>query len=168
VVNQVNSIKSNVACLNGYRLANDANFYINSGAVAQNRIAGNFMPGFLTNGTNTQVWVGVSVFRDVMFVSKVTNGSQVVGYNVSISFCEMKNTYYPNLPSIISNERAITSFIAPNGIILGGAGTNCGYSVIDWAKDTRITSQRNLNNPYSPPDAFPITTFTRPTCNGQF
>jgi hypothetical protein len=167
IVNQVQSIKANVTCMNGYRLTNDVSFYVNGGVVGANRIGGNFQPGFLTNGTISQMWVGVSVFRDIMFVTKVSNGSQVVGYNVTLSFCEMKNTYAANLPSIISNERALTQFVAPYGIILD-TNSYCGYGVVDWAQNTRITSQRSLNNPYSPPDAYPVTSFTKPNCNGQF
>lgn len=167
IVNQVQSLKANVSCLNGYRLTNDVSFYVNGGVIGSNRIGGSFQSGFLTNGTVSQLWVGVSVFRDLMFVTKVTNGSQVVGFNVTLSFCEMKNTYYPNLPSIISNERALVNFMAPNGIILDN-NTYCGYGVVDWAANTIITSQRNLSNPYSSPDAYPVTSFTKPTCNGQF
>jgi hypothetical protein len=165
IVNQVQSIKSNVTCMNGYRLTNDVSFYVNGSGTA-NRIGGTFQPGFLTNGTIGRLWVGVSVFRDLMFVTQVTNGGQVVGYNVTLSFCEMKNSY-PNLPSIISNERGLVNFQAPSGIILD-SNAYCGFGVVDWAPNTIITSQRNMSTPYSPPDAQVITSYTKPTCNGQF
>ena len=163
---QVQSIKSNVSCLNGYRLTNDVSFFVNGGFVAANKIGGQFQTGYIPNGTISKMWVGVSLYRDIMFVTQVTNGSQVIGFNVTLSFCELKSnpaTY----PSIISNERVLKNFQAPYGIILD-SNTYCGYSVVDLAANTYITSERNLSNPYSPPDAQVPTSFTKPTCNGQF
>lgn len=166
IINQVQSIKANVSCLNGYRLTNDVSFYVNGGYLSGTKIGGNWSPGFLSNGTISKMWVGVSAYRDLMFVTQVANGSQVVGFNVTMSFCELKNSYQ-NLPSIISNERALKGFAAPYGIILD-SNTYCGYSVVDLAQYTTIVSERNLSNPYSPPDATVPTSFTKPTCNGQF
>ncbi len=166
IINQVNSIKSNVSCMNGYRLTNDVSFYINGGYLSGTKIGGNWQTGFMSNGTVSKMWVGVSAYRDLMFVTQVSNGSQVVGFNVTLSFCELKNSY-SSLPSIISNERALESFAAPYGIILD-SNTYCGYSVVDLAQYTTIVSRKNASNPYSPPDAVVPTSFTKPTCNGQF
>lgn len=170
IATQVQSIKNNVACMGGYRLTNDVSFFVQGGFVSGTTIAGQFQPGFLTNGTISQLYVGVSAFRDLMFVTKVTNGSQVVGFNVTLSFCELKSSSYygysSNLPSVISNERALTNFQAPYGIILDN-NTYCGYGVVDLAKYTTIWSEKSAN-PYSPPGATIPTSFTKPTCNGQF
>lgn len=177
IINQVNSIKANVACLNGgYRLTNDVSFYVQGGfAAGTNNIFGNFTEGFLTNGTINQLYVGVSIFRDLMFVTQVANGGQVVGYNVTLSFCEMKSNP-ATLPSIISNERKLKNFSAPHGINIG-TRTNCGYGLVfstgtgydnyNRPKSTWIVSERNLSNPYSPSDAQIPTSFAAPTCNGQ-
>jgi hypothetical protein len=167
IVNQVQSIKANVACLNGgYRLTNDVSFYIKGGYVSGTKIGGNWTPGFYQEGSISKLWVGVSAYRDLMFVTQVANGATVLGFNVTISFCELKNSY-SGLPSIISNERALEGFQAPYGIILD-SNTYCGYSVVDLAQYTSIISRRSLSNPYSPPDAQIPTSFTKPTCNGQF
>lgn len=169
IISQVNSIKANVACSAGYRLATDVSFFLPSnqgGTGNRTTIGGQFQEGFMNNGTISQLFVGVSLYRDLMFVTKVTNGSQVVGYNVTLSFCEMKNSYQ-GLPSIISNERPLKNFQAPSGIILD-TDTHCGYGVVDWAPNTVITSLRQLSNPYSPPDVQVPTSYTKPTCNGQF
>lgn len=166
IITQVQSIKANVPCNGGYRLTNDVSFYVNGGYVGSNKIGGNFQPGFLTNGQVNKLWVGVSAFRDLMFVTQVTNGSQVVGFNVTMSFCEMKSSS-PGLPSIVSNERALKGFVAQSGIIVD-SNTYCGYGVVDFAYNTYIVSERSLSNPYSPPDAWIQTSFTKPTCNGQF
>jgi hypothetical protein len=167
MVNQVQSIKTNVACLNGgYRLTNDVSFYIRGGYISGTKIGGNWQTGFLSEGTISKLWIGVSAYRDLMFVTQVANGGTVVGFNVTISFCELKNSY-AGLPSIISNERTLEGFQAPYGIILD-SNTYCGYNVVDLAQYTSIISRRSMSNPYSPPDAQVPTSFTKPTCNGQF
>jgi hypothetical protein len=167
IVAQAQSIKNNVACLNGgYRLTNDVSFYINGGYLSGTKIGGNWASGFLTNGTVSKMWVGVSAYRDIMFVTQVANGSTVTGFNVTISFCELKNSY-TSLPSIISNERSLDTFTAPYGIILD-SNTYCGYSVVDLAQNTTIISRRSTSNPYSTSDVVVPTSFTKPTCNGQF
>ncbi len=176
IINQVNSIKANVPCMTGYRLTNDVSFYVQGGyAAGTNTIYGNFTEGFLTSGTVNQLYVGVSIYRDLMFVTQVSNGGQVVGYNVTLSFCEMKSTS-ANLPSIISNERKLSRFTAPWGINIG-TKTNCGYGLVystgvgydnyGRPKATTIVSEKNLSNPYSPPEVTVPTSFAAPTCNGQ-
>lgn len=167
IVNQVQSIKQNVGCLNGgYRLTNDVSFYINGGYISGTKIGGNWASGFLSTGTVSKLWVGVSAYRDLMFVTQIASGSKVLGFNVTLSFCELKNAY-SGLPSIISNERALDTFTAPYGIILD-SNTYCGYNVVDLAQYTTIISRRNPSNPYSSTDAQIPTSFTKPTCNGQF
>ena len=167
---QVQSIKANVACTNGYRLTNDVSFFLPgsfaAGSGSRTTIGGQFQEGFMSNGTISQLYVGVSLYRDLMFVTKVTNGSQVLGFNVTLSYCEVKNSYQ-GLPSIISNERPLKNFRAQSGIVLD-TDTHCGYGVVDWAPNTVITSLRELSNPSSPPDVDVPVSFTKPTCNGQF
>ncbi len=166
IIQQASSIKNNVTCMNGYRLNTDYSFFIRGGAVSGTKINGQWTPGVLTGGSVNKLWVGVSAYRDLMFVTQVANGSAVVGYNVTLSFCELKNTY-STLPSIISNERVLKNFATPYGIILD-QDSYCGYSVVDLAQYTYITSERNLSNPYSPPDVQIPTSYTKPTCNGKF
>lgn len=166
IINQMQSIKNNVTCMNGYRLNTDYTFHITGGAVSGTKIGGQWLQGVLSGGTVNKLWVGVGAYRDLMFVTQVANGSTVVGYNVTLSFCELKNSY-PNYPSVISNERVIKNFNAPYGIILD-QDTYCGYSVVDLAQQTYVTSERNLSNPMSPPDIQVPTSYTKPTCNGKF
>lgn len=164
IVNQVQSIKSSVTCLNGYRLTNDVSFYVQGGVLGANRIGGNWVQGFSpSGGTINKMWVGVSAYRDLMFVTQVMNGSSVMGFNVTLSFCEMKNSY-PSLPSIISNERALTNFITPNGIFVSSTAT-CGYNVVSLSQQTYITSERDLNNPVSPAAVQVPTSYSAPRCN---
>lgn len=166
IISQVQSVRASVACLSGRtRLSNDVSFYINGGSISGTKIGGNWQPGFMSSGTISNLYVGVSAYRDLMFVSKVTNGGQVIGYNVTLSFCEVPNAY-PNYPALVSNDRALINFQAPNGIVLD-VNTYCGYGVIDAAINTVIVSQRSTTNPYTS-DFAVYTSFTKPTCNGQF
>lgn len=166
IVSQVQSVRSTVTCLSGRnRLANDVSFYINGGSLTGTTIGGNWQPGFMSQGNISNLYIGVSAYRDLMFVTKVTNGGQVIGYNVTLSFCEMPNAY-PNFPALISNDRPLINFQAPNGIVLD-VNTYCGYGVVDAAFNTVIVSQRSSTNPYT--SDFPVyTSFSKPTCNGQF
>lgn len=166
IVNQVQSLRASVACLQGRnRLANDVSFYINGGSISGTTIGGQWQSGFMGSGSISNLYVGVSAYRDLMFVTKVTNGGQVIGYNVTLSFCEVPNAY-PNYPALVSNDRALINFQAPNGIVLD-TNTYCGYGVIDAAINTVVVSQRSTTNPYT--SDYPVyTSFTKPTCNGQF
>lgn len=163
IVNQYNSVRSTVACLPGRtRLATDVSFFINGGSISGTTVGGNWQPGFMNTGTITNMYVGVSAFRDLMFLTKVTNGaSQVIGYNVTLSFCDVANAY-PNYPALVSNDRALVNFAAPNGITINTA-TSCGYGLIAAATNTVVVSQRSTTNPYT--SDYPIyTSFTKPNC----
>ena len=166
LVNQVQSMKSSTRCMQGARLTNDVSFYINGGSVSGTTIGGNWQSGFMSSGTINSLYVGVGVFGDLLFVTKVTNGGQVVGYNATLSFCGLPNPMGGNFPALISDQRALINFQAPSGIVLD-TNTYCGYGVIDYAGYTSIVSQRN-SNPYSSQDFQVITSFTKPLCNGQF
>ncbi|MDO9183111.1 MAG: hypothetical protein Q7U04_11920, partial [Bacteriovorax sp.] len=143
----------------------DVSFFINNGSISGTTIGGNWQPGFMSNGTISNLYVGVSYYRDLMFVTKVTNGGQVIGYNATLSFCDVPNAY-PNFPPLVSNDRALVNFQAPSGIVLD-VNTYCGYGVIDAAFNTIIVSQRSATNPYT--SDYPVyTSFSKPSCNGQF
>ncbi len=162
IVNQYQTIRGSVTCLPGRnRLANDVSFYVSGGSYSGTTIGGNWQPGFMSQGTVSDLYVGVSAYRDLMFMTKVTSGSQVIGYNVTLSFCEVPNAYM-NYPALVSNDRALINFQAPNGITINTA-TSCGYGLIAAAVNTVIVSQRSLTNPYT--SDFPVyTSFTKPNC----
>lgn len=157
-----NSIKAKVACFPGtYRLNNDVTFYVNGGAYSQSTIAGQFQSGMITSGAVSEMYVGVSAFRDLMFVTKVTNGGSLVGYNVTLSMCSVSNKV-PNYPLLVSNDRILSNFQAPYGIIVN-SNTSCGYGLIASAQYTYMLSQRIPSNPYTAD--FPVyTTFTNSGC----
>jgi hypothetical protein len=168
IITQVQNLKSSVACLSGRnRLTYDVSFFINGGAVSGTTIGGSWQSGLLNSnsGIISNLYIGVSAFRDLMFVTKVTNGAQVVGYNVTLSFCEVPNKY-ANFPALVANGRPLVNFQAPYGIVLD-TNTYCGYGVVDAAVNTVIISQRDTTNPYTAD--YPVyTSFSKPLCNGQF
>jgi hypothetical protein len=113
---QIGQAKSQLGCQGGSRLGQDVTFNVTTNASAS-RIGGQMNAGYLS-GTVSDLYIGVSAFNDLMFVSKVVNGSSVVGYNVTLSMCSYQNLYM--------TDRPITGFAAPNGITLS-ADSNCGF-----------------------------------------
>ena len=165
MVSQVQNMKNSTTCMPGRtRLTNDVNFYINGGSVNGTTISGNWQLGFLNTGTINNLYIGVSSYRDIMVVTKVTNGSQVVGYNVSLSFCSQPDS--PNTPDLLSNDRPLVNFQTPNGIVLD-TNTSCGYGTVNSAVDTSIISQKSPTNSLTS-DYTAYFSFTKPTCNGDF
>jgi hypothetical protein len=162
-VTYYNNIKGKVSCLSGrYRLASDVNFYVNGGAYSQSTIYGTFQAGSLSSGTVSEMYVGMSVYRDLMFVTKVVNSSgTLVGYNVTLSYCSIPNSY-ANYPALVSNERALTNFQTPYGIVVNSS-TSCGYGLVASGYYTYILSNRITGNAYTAD--FPVyTTFTNWGC----
>ena len=163
ILNQAQALKTSIPCINGYRLTKDVSFYTQNGIRGSNRIGGNWVSGFSPQGgTINKMWIGVSAFRDLMFVTQVMNGTTVMGFNVTMSFCEMKNSN-PGYPSVISNERELTHFATPGDIIVE-ATARCGYNVVSLAKNTQIVSQRDLSSPYTIQATAIPTTFAPPSC----
>jgi hypothetical protein len=95
-----------------------------------------------------------------MFVTKVTDNGKVIGYNVTISLCEVPNAYL-GLPALVSDDRTLTGFQAPGGIVLAEA-KDCGYGEIAFANNTTLLSQKSISNPETTAD-FPVnTSFAQP------
>lgn len=161
-ITQYNTIKNKVACLSGrYRLTNDVTFYVSGGAYSQSTIAGQFQAGTLTGGTVSEMYVGISAYRDLMFITKVANGGSLVGYNVTISMCSVPNSY-STYPALVSNDRSLVNFQAPYGITVNSS-TSCGYGLVAAAYYTYMLSQRIPSNAYTAD--FPVyTTFSNSGC----
>lgn len=158
MVEQVQSIKSTVACDKGKkRLKNDVSFFTTSTPGNSSTLKGNFQSGFMSNGTISDLYVGVSAFKDLMFVTKVKNGDKIVGYNVTLSYCELPNAY-KDMAAIISDTRPIDNFSAPYGINLSEKGSSCGHgSVVSIS--SMVISRRDGTDTHSGPDAQVPTSF---------
>lgn len=161
-INQYNTIKNKVSCLPGrYRLSTDSTYYVSSGSYSQSTIYGQYQAGSINSGTVSEMYVGMSSFSDLMFVTKVTNGSTVVGFNVTLSMCSIPNSQ-GNYPALVSNDRSLTNFQASNGIKVNSS-TSCGYGLVAAAYYTYMLSQRIPSNAYTAD--FPVyTTFTNNGC----
>ncbi len=161
MISQSDTIKAKVSCLSGrYRLSTDYVYSVNGGAFSQSTIGGQFSQTVLT-GTASELYVGVSAYRDLMFVTKITNNGSLVGYNVTLSMCSVPNSY-ANYPNLVSNDRTLANFQAPYGITLN-SNTSCGYGLVAAAYYTYMISQRIPSNPYTAD--FPVyTTFSNSGC----
>lgn len=170
----VQQIKSQIQCrTGGARLSKDYTFRTQPGYHPQGtrtNIYGPFQQGAVS-GNVSRLYVGESTFGDLMFVTKVTNGAQVVGYNITLSFCPyIGNDGAP----YIHNNRPLEGFAAQNGITLD-EDTNCGIGSVDSAQNTigvfaATTYQHPGGYSVQLPPFNAVTTFHKITagCNGIY
>lgn len=166
--NQFQQIKASFPCRQGQRLQQDVTFHtqgFNHGGSRTN-VIGPYQPGPI-GGTVSQIYVGVSVWNDIMMVSRVGSGSQVQGYNVTLSMC----SYQANGVPLIDNSRPLTNFQSQSAIIID-SDVHCGFGSVDSAMNTILTSggiQYQQNGfPISLQPFQIYTTFYKPSCNGQY
>ena len=156
---QVEAAKSLYKCKGDQkRLTNDVTFFTKSNAEDSTKVSGNFQEGFLP-GTISNVYIGRSAFSDLMFVTKVTNGSKVIGYNVTLSFCEVQNAY-KGAANLISNKSRIANFNASYGIALS-TDSNCSHGMVALAHNALVTIK---NEESKTPDFQVPTSFTKSEC----
>ncbi|MDD0854125.1 hypothetical protein HBN50_13515 [Halobacteriovorax sp. GB3] len=158
---EILSIINQVSCTQGTRL-NNVYTYNTSASGTRTTLAGNFAEGPIS-GPLSKIFIGASIYGDVLAVAKVTNGSSVVGYNVFVSLC----SYTPNNFPYVVNERTLSNFRAPYGIVLD-EDNHCGYGSVDSAQMTRILNSglEQYNGSYvglSQTDI--VTTFRKVNCN---
>ncbi|OUR98648.1 hypothetical protein A9Q84_04320 [Halobacteriovorax marinus] len=141
----------------GSRLSTVYTFHLaNSNNASQTTLSGSFAPGGVGGSDVSRVYLGVGYYGDVMLVQKVTQGSQVIGYNVIISMCSMSST---SGAPYISDSRPLSNF---QGSITIDDEVSCGHGMIDRA-NTVMVSQTDPNYSYLP--AFQVnTSFTKVGC----
>ena len=103
-------------CPSGQRLP-EVRFRTNSYNVIGDRLVANYSPGSHP-GQVAANYAGITPQGDILFVQKVTNGMNVLGFNVSVSFCSISNVLRPGRP--------ITDFHTGEGIALYD-NQNCTY-----------------------------------------
>ena len=95
------------------------------------------------SGTVSEVYIGVSAWKDLLIVCKMASGA----FNVTVSMCPFG--------SIITTSRAITKFQTPNGIVLAST-TYSGLGTILAATNTYVYVEGSPE-----PVWFGPTTFTK-------
>jgi hypothetical protein len=156
----VEQIKSQFSC----QRRSDVTFTTSSqgqaGGYSKTTIFGPFQKG-VVGGIVNDVFVGVSTFKDLIIVGKVTNGSQVVGYNITLSLCVTQplNGSHP-ATSLINEQRDLNNFSAPYGITID-SDTNCSVGNVDAAQQTSVISGPNQ---YISANGNVITSFSK-HCN---
>ena len=155
----IRELKANThhKCINGEsRLAKDIMLHTASAPLGTYpmSINGPFSPGHLGKGRETNTYAGVSVYGDLIFVTKLTDGNRnVLGFNITISMC--------SLQEYITNERPPqpNSFQAPYGIVVDDS-LSCGYESVLSAQ--RIVLNTTAQNGLPPFRA--LTTFFPLSC----
>lgn len=133
-------LKNKFVCTTGKRLSNDVLYNI-SAQGSQTTLYGAFQAGSITAGESSKTFIGVSQFNDLMFVTKIIRSGQVVGYNVTISYCyaPVEQYYCREKIPYIDDSRQLTNFAAPYGLTLV-ENTNCAWGLVDAARDTLMTT----------------------------
>jgi hypothetical protein len=138
----VEQIKAQFSC----QRRSDVTFTTSSqgqaGGYSKTTIFGPFQKG-VVGGIVNDVFVGVSKWNDLIIVGKVNNGSQVVGYNVTLSLCVTQPLNGANpATSLINEQRDLNNFSAPYGITIDN-DTNCSVGNVDAAQQTSLIASPN-------------------------
>jgi hypothetical protein len=116
----------------GRRVNKDFSFQYQTGNASLTSIAINAqMPQGHISGQTAMEFVGVGTFGDIMVVTKIVNGSTLMGYNVAISLCEMTSQY--NNQSYINDSIQATQLYGINNGISLSVGTHCNYGKVTAA-----------------------------------
>ena len=99
VNSEISALKAQYSCTGRF----DINFYT-SNVTSDTTVNGPFSPG-LASDTAYETYVGLSVFNDLMIVTRTS-----AGFNVTLSMCPYE--------SILNTSRTYSQFYADNGIIL--------------------------------------------------
>ena len=164
IQNQINQIKSQVRCetfsdgvnqYTGRRLTQMVTFstqgYEQDGNSSTIDHVGQLNPGPIGASGNQELYVGVSVFGDLLFVTKYSSGFQAVGYTYTVSFCESEiQDYYTGMRMpVISDQSQVVQMTNDTQTILD-ASSYASTGQVDAANVTAYfqlnTSQYNYGN----------------------
>lgn len=161
IQNQINQIKSQVGCVQGSdgtntytgaRLTQNVTFstqgYEQDGNSSTIDFMGQLNPGPIGASGTQELYVGVSVFGDLLFVTKYASGFQAVGYTYTISFCESQvvDPYYGNSMPVISDQNQVVQMTNDSQTVLD-ASSYASTGQVDRA-DLTAYFQLNTNQYY--------------------
>ncbi len=160
-----NNMKKQVPCNSQRR--NDVAFHMPRQQSDATKICGQASNG-ARSGNRGQIFFGVSGYGDIMMVTEIISGSQVIGHNITLSMCSQYMNYYGQQVPLIGNERTLTDFRSDKCMVLDKE-TTCPYGFVDYASQTyMISGPLQLQGFQTSP--VPIyTSFTRPNvqCNSS-
>ncbi len=127
---QIQQVISKYPCQSGARMPE---IQLSTTSIApqgnQTVIMGPYNPGSV-GGTVGMVYIGKSAFSDILIITKMTNGgSQVTGFNVTVSMCQYSNLIIPGRP--------LSGFDTPVGIMLSDY-SSCGLGNVTYAKTVML------------------------------
>lgn len=104
-------------------------------------ISAKFTDGYLAGSSDGMVFIGVNyVSRDFIYVQKVINGTQVAGFNVTLSFCQ--------IPYVISADRSLSGLEVRNMTMT--TNTSLGYGTVDYATSLVYSIKDSSQQRYFP------------------
>lgn len=168
IQNQINQIRSQVGCVQGSDGVNmytgrrlnqmvtfSAQSYEQDGNSSTIDHLGQLNPGPIGAQGTQELYVGVSVFGDLLFVTKYSSGFQAIGYTYTISFCEaeIQDQYFGSRLPVISDQNQIVQMTNDSQTVLD-ASTYASTGQVDRGDITAYfqlnTQQHNYGNtPYA-------------------
>ncbi len=107
----------------------------------QTTISASFTDGYLSGSSDGNVFIGANYSsRDLIYVQKVVSGTQVTGYNVTLSFCPVSN--------VISSDRNLTGLRVQNMTMT--TNTYLGYGTVDYAQTFVYSVKDSSQTSYYP------------------
>ncbi len=154
-----NNLKSQISCQNSKR-RKDVAFHMPLQQADSTKVCGQAASG-AKSGTRGQIYFGVSTYGDVMMVTEIISGGNLVGHNITLSMCSQYINYYGQQVPLIGNERTLTDFRADTCMVLD-KDTNCSYGFVDYASQTYMLSGPLKLQGYQVQPVPIYTSFTKP------
>ena len=136
----INALESRYVCPSG-----SARIYKQFGTQQasgnQTTITANFTDGAISGQPEGTIYIGANYSsRDLIYVQKVVNGTSVIGYNVTLSFCQISN--------VISSDRNLTGLKVQNMTMT--TNTYTSYGTVDFASTFVYSVKDAGQNTYYP------------------
>lgn len=139
-VQAINTMESRYTCPSGGSRVYKQ-FYTNQATGNMTTISANFTDGYLAGSSDGMVFIGANYSsRDLIYVQKVVTGTQVTGYNVTLSFCQVAN--------VISSDRNLTGLRVQNMTMT--TNTSLGYGTVDFASTFVYSVKDTAQSSYYP------------------
>jgi hypothetical protein len=173
VAQSIQRFESQIPCQSGgqriYKQFNSRQVYGNA-----TTISAQFTDGAMPSTGESMVYVGVNMnSRDVIYLQKVAQGSSVIGFNATLSFCQ--------IPYVVSSDRNLTNLTIRSANL--DTDAYCGFGSVDMASTTVYSvKDPSQSQPYPfgcgggnyyPQNPFTATygictNFAKVACNGRF
>lgn len=139
-IQAISSIEQRYSCPSGgSRIYKQ--FHTNQASGNMTTISANFTDGYSAGTSDGSVFIGANYSsRDLVYVQKIVSGTQVTGFNLTLSFCQVAN--------VISSDRNLTGLRVQNMTMT--TNTTLGYGTVDFASSFVYSVKDSSQTSYYP------------------